>query len=210
MTLLTSQRTPLLNNQPDPTKALRQEKPLELPVPPASKDPGARTTTDADLTVLVPVELAVPSYDVTVQAELLAADKKVLATAFAPVRRLAVHVPLLVKLTGPERITTLVDPKKGGSAKIQGKIERQPGVKADVALALTGLPAGAKADAVNLKGDTVDFTVTVTLPPAQAPGELKGLKLSGSFAPDGKLPNVRVRSRDVEITLVVQATSKGQ
>jgi hypothetical protein len=87
--------------------------------------------------------------------------------------------------------------------KIQGTIERLAGVKADVAVALTGLPAGAKADAVTVKADASDFTLNVTLPATVPAGEIKGLKLSGSFAPDAKLPNIRVRSRDVEVTLVV-------
>ena len=79
LTLLTSQLPPLVNNQPDPNKALRQEKPVEL----------AANAVDGEVTLLVPPELAAPGYDVTVQAELLGADKRtVLATAYAPVKRL--------------------------------------------------------------------------------------------------------------------------
>jgi hypothetical protein len=198
LTLLTSQVTPLVNNQPDPNKALRQEKPVELPV----------KVADGEVTVLVPVELSAPVYAVTVQAELLAADKKVLATAYAPVRHLVVRLPLVVKLIGPDRIEAALDPKKGTTLKIQGRIERLEGMKGDVALALTGLPAGIKADAVTVKADATDFTLNVVLPPTVGPGEIKGLKLSGSFAPDAKQPNVRVRSREVDVTLVVLAPTK--
>ena len=73
LTLLTSQLTPVLNNQPDPNKALRQDKLGEL----------AANVNTGDVTVLMPPEMTSPVYDVTVQAELLDAAKKALATAYA-------------------------------------------------------------------------------------------------------------------------------
>lgn len=196
LSLLTSQITPILNNQPDPNKALRQEKPVELPVKIAT----------GEIVALVPGELSAPVYDVTVQAELLDPAKKVLATAFAPVRRMPVKMPIVVKLDGPSRIEAALDAKKGASVKLQGKIERLPGLKADVQLAFTGLPPGAKADAVTVKADASDFTINIAFPPNVPAGEIKGIKLSGSFAPEPKTPNVRVKSLDTEITLVLSAT----
>ncbi len=198
LTLLTSQVTPIVNNQPDPNKALRQEKPVEMPV----------KASDGEIALLVPVDLSAPIYDLTVQAELLDAAKKPIAIAYAPVRRMAVKTPIVVKLDGPPRIETTLDAKKGGVLKLQGKIERLPGMKADVALALTGLPAGAKADAVTVKADTTDFLINVTFPPTVPAGEIKGVKLSGSYPPEAKQPAVRVRSREVEVTLVLQAPAK--
>jgi hypothetical protein len=198
LTLLTSQATPLVNNQPDPNKAIRQEKPIEI----------AANVANGDVTALVPVDLAAPSYDLTIQAELLAADKKVLATAFTPVQRMAVRMPLIVKLAGPSRIEAPYYGKKATTLKIPGKIERLAGIKSEVALALTGLPAGAKADAGVVKADATDFVVNVTLPPTVLAGEIKGVKLSGSFAPDAKQPALRVRSRDVEVTLILKAPAK--
>ena len=198
LTLLTSQATPILNNAPDPTKALRQEKPIEIPV----------KVADGEVVVLVPIELTASVYDVTVQAELLDAAKKVLAMAYTPVRRMEVRMPLIVKLDGSNRIEAVLDAKKGAVLTLKGKIERREGAKGDVALALTGLPAGAKADAVTVKTDTSDFVVNVTFPPGFATGEIKGIKLSGSFAPEPKTPNVRVRSREVDVTLVLQKSAK--
>src|SRR5205807_2764630 len=123
-----------------------------------------------------------------------------IAVAYAPVQRMAVVLPIALKLDGPSRLEAPLDPKKGATVKIHGKLERREGVKADVALALTGLPAGAKADAVTVKADKSAFTLNVTFPPSVPAGEIKGMKLSGSFAPDGKQPNVRVRSREVDVT----------
>ena len=198
LALLTSQAMPLVNNQPDPNKAIRQEKPIEI----------AANVGNGDVTALVPVDLAAPSYDLTIQAELLAADKKVLATTFAPVQRMAVRLPVIVKLDGPSRIEAPYDGKKATTLKISGKIERLAGIKSEVALALTGLPMGAKADTVSVKVDATDFVVNVTLPPTVLAGEIKGVKLSGSFAPYAKQPALRVRSRDVELTFILKAPAK--
>jgi hypothetical protein len=44
------------------------------------------------------------------------------------------------------------------------------------------------------------------LPPNVPVGEIKGLKVGASAAPDPKQPAQRVKSRDVEVTLVVKAT----
>jgi hypothetical protein len=194
LTLVTSQNTPIVNNQPDPNKALRQDKTGEL----------AANVASGDVTMLTPVELSAPVYDVTVQAELLDPAKKVLATAYAPVRRMPVVLPIALQLDGPTRIEVPYDAKKGATLKLAGKVERREGLKADVVLALTGLPAGAKADAVNVKADASDFLINITIPPGMATGEFSGIKLSGSFAPDAKTPNVRVRSREIELTLALK------
>lgn len=198
LTLVTSQNTPIVNNQPDPNKAIRQDKIGELP----------EKVLTGDVTLLVPPDLQAPSYDVTVQAELLDPAKKVLAIAHTPVRRLAVNIPITVALKGPARIETTFDPKKGAALKLEGTVERREGVKADIAIALTGLPAGIKPQAVTVKGDASAFTVDVTFPPTVAPGEFRNVKLSGSYVPDPKQPNVRVRSREVELTLVLKAPAK--
>lgn len=197
--VLTSQATPLLNNQPDPNKAIRQEKPVEL---------GEKTPT-AEVAALMPVELAAPFYDIAVQAELLSPDKKtVLAVATTPVRRLPVRLPLVVMLDGAHRIETTVDPKKGGTVSIKGKIERREGLKGDVAIAVAGLPAGAKADAATVKADATVFAFNVVLPPNVAAGEIRGIKLVASAAPDPKTPAQRVKSKEADITLVVKTALK--
>jgi len=47
----------------------------------------------------------------------------------------------------------------------------------------------------------------VVLPATLAAGEYKGLKLSASGMPDPKQPNIRVKSREVELALVVKAAA---
>ncbi len=198
LSLLISQPPPLTNNQPDPNKALRQEKPVEV----------AANAVDGDVTLLLPGELTAPSYDVTVEADLLAADKRtVLATAFAPVKRLPVRQSLILTLEAGGRFEAKLDPKMGATVPVKGKVERREGLTGDVTVALTGLPPGARADAVTVKAAATDFTVNVVLTPSVPAGELMGLRLSATAA-GAKQPNVRVRSRDVEITLVVRAPAK--
>jgi hypothetical protein len=199
LTLVTSQFPPLVNGQPDPNRSLRPEKPIEMPA----------TDTDGAMTLLVPVELPSPVYDVAVQADLLAADKRtVLATAVTPVRRLPVRNPLVVQLAGPARIEVVLDPKKETSLKIAGKVERRDGLAGDVTITLAGLPAGARADAVTVKAAKTEFAVAVVLPANLAAGELTGLKLFATAAPDGKQPNLRVRSREVDLVIVVKPPGK--
>ncbi len=199
LTLMTSQLRPILNGVTDPNQALRLEKPVELPA----------TATDGDLSVLVPALPVAPVYDVTVQAELLTADKKtVVAVAYAPVRRMAVRHQVVVLLDGPPRIETTLDPKTGATIKLAGKVERREGLTGDVVLTLTGLPAGASAAAVTVKAAESAFLVNLVLPPAAAASEIAGLKLSATAAADAKQPNIRVRSRDVDVIVVVRPPAK--
>jgi hypothetical protein len=199
LTLLTSQPPILVNNQPDPNRSIRAEKPVEL---------GAKVEV-SELTALFPPELPADAYDLAVQAELLSPDKqRVLATAFTPVRRVPVRLPVSLALTSPTKIEAKLDPKTGANVEITGEVVRAEGVSGDVVVALTGLPPGIPVNPVTVKAGETKFTVKVTLPPTAPPGELSGVKLSASVAPDPKQPNVRVKSRDVELTLLVQAVPK--
>lgn len=194
LSLVTSQLAPLNNNQSDPSKTLRVEKAVEL---------GAKTN-DGEVTLLVPQDLAEDAYDLAIQAELLSADKqKVLATSFTPVRRLPVLMPVEVQLAGEPKIDVMLDAAKGAMQKIDGTVKRREGIAGDVTIALTGLPAGARADAPVVKADANAFSVNVVLPANQPAGELTGLKLSATIVPDPKQANARVKSREVDLKLNV-------
>ncbi|QDU30885.1 hypothetical protein ETAA8_60340 [Anatilimnocola aggregata] len=194
LSLLTSQSVTLVNKQPDPRSTLRVERAVEL---------GAKLN-DGDLTLLVPAELAGHAYDLAVQAELLSADKqKVLATAFTPVRRLPVQLPIEVQLASGPVMEVKLELQKGGTHKIDGKIKRSAGSSGDVVVSIAGLPAGVRAAPITLKADATDFVLEVVFPAAQPVGELAGLSLSATITPDPKQANVRVKSRDVELKLQV-------
>jgi hypothetical protein len=200
LTLLTSQRPPVVNGQPDLQQSLRLEKPVEVPA-------GA---TDGDLTLLVPPQLPAPVYDVTVRAELLGPEKTtVQATAYAPVRRMAVRLPVAVHLEGPTRVEATLAAGSPTTVKLQGHVERREGLTGgDVSVVLLGLPKGVRADPVRVKAGATAFTLSVVLSPGVPAGEITGLKLFASAAPDAQRPDLRVRSRTLELTLVVRAAAQ--
>jgi len=199
LTLVTSQPPVLVNNQPDPNKTIRLEKPFEL----------AAGAAEGENALLLPVELAGEVYDVALQTEFLSADRKsVIATLFTPVQRLPVRIPIAVKLPAPNRVDVKLDPKMATAIEIAGTIERLPGVTGDVQVTLAGQPAGVQAPPITVKDGTNDFRLKVTIPPNTAAGETRGLKLSGSIVPDPKQPNQRVRARDVELTLNIVSAKK--
>ena len=71
-----------------------------------------------------------------VQADLLGPDRRtVLASAFTPVRRMAIRTPLVVRLEGPPRIEVLSDPKAATTVfeDQRCKVERSEGLTGDVA-----------------------------------------------------------------------------
>lgn len=193
LTPLTSQPPRIVNGQPDPNRALRAEKPVEL----------AANVVEGEVALLVPPDLPSANYDVAVLAELLSADKqRVVAAAYTPVRPFQVRTPLAVQLSGAAQIEVALDPKQGTTVPITGKIERRDGLTGDVQVTLAGLPGGARADVVTVKADATEFAVNLILPAGLAAGEIKGLKLSAN-APAMNNAGLRIRSRDVELLLKV-------
>jgi len=200
LTLLTSQNALKVNKQPDPKVALKAEKAVEV----------AAKATDATITVPVPVgPFPVSVYDITLQAELLSANKQVvLATAYAPVLRLPLRIPLVITIDKPGKLEALFDTKKGSEFLFKGKVERRDGLVGDVTIAVTGLPAGAKFEPALVKADKSDFEGKIIFPPALMPNEYKGIKLSASGVPDAKIPAAKVNSKDVELVLVLKPAPK--
>ncbi len=200
LTVLTSQNATKVNNQPDPKVALKAEKAVEV----------AAKASDATVTVLVPVgPFPASVYDITLQAELLSANKQVvLATAFAPVLRLPLRIPLVVKIDKPDKLEALFDSKKGSEFLFKGKVERSDGLVGDITLAATGLPAGAKFEPALIKADKSEFDGKIIFPPALMPNEYKGIKLTASGVPDAKAPTIKVNSKEVELGLVLKPAPK--
>lgn len=191
LTLVTGQSVATVaKNQPDPARSIRVEKPIELP---------AKTDT-GELVVIVPNELSAEVYDIAIRAESLAADKKtVLSTAVTSVRRLPVRFAFTLQLEGPPRR----DAKRGTTIELMGKLARSEGFANEVLLAVTGLPAGVKVEPLTVKEGSSDFRLTIALPATVPLGEIKGIKLSGSYVPDPKVPTQRIRGRDIELSFNV-------
>src|SRR5579883_428488 len=192
LTLLTSQAPQLVNNQPNPARAIRVERPTEL----------AAKVNEGEVPVLVPPELTVDAYQTAVLAELLSPDRqRVLASAVTPVRKLLVALPVAVKLDDTQ-FDAALDPKTNATVDVSGSVERLNGFAGDVAITLTGLPAGVPVPAaITVKAGDTDFAFKLTIPPTTPISETK-IKLSAT-AIDPKQPNVRVKGRDVEAVLKV-------
>jgi hypothetical protein len=168
---------------------LRLERQIEL----------APNVLQGEAIIQAPPELQSVAYYLCLVAELLSPDRqRVLATAFAPVKRFQVKPHLIVQLAEP-KIEVQLDTKVGAVAKISGKIERREGLTGDVQIALNGLPSGRPE--IGVKADQTDFTLNVPIPPNARTGEWLGLKLSASGTHQGQ----RVKSREVPVTLVVKA-----
>jgi hypothetical protein len=193
LSLLASQ-TPLVAGA-EVAKTLRLEQMGEVPTKSSEGQP----------VMIVPAALAGEVYDVTIVAEALAADKKtVQTTAYAPVRRLPVARPIRVVLDGSPRIDVASNAKTGANVSIAGKVVRREGTKGIATVSLAGPPT-IKSAPVTVPADKDDFTLTLAVPPATPTGEIGGLKLSAAIASDPKAPTVRVKSADVDVTLVVQS-----
>ena len=77
------------------------------------------------------------------------------------------------------------------------------GFAGDITITLTGLPNGFPVVPATVKGSSTTFAVKVAVPPTTPPGEIRNVKLTASAIADPKQPNVRVKSREVELTLNV-------
>ena len=127
--------------------------------------------------VLVPAELPADAYQTSrCRPNCSPPDKqRVLATAVTPVRTLPVKLPVAVKLDDAASSRRSSTPKTGATVEVKGKVERLNGFAGDVAVTLTGLPAGVPAPApVTVKaGDDRRSRSSSTLPPTTPAGEIE-------------------------------------
>ena len=199
LTLLTSQNAPKSNNQPDPKVAIRAEKAVEV----------AAKVTEINFGVLVPVAPIGSIYDLSIQADLLSANKQVvLATAYAPVLRLPIKNPLLFSLDKGTKLEAVFDAKKGAEFLFKGKVQRLEGLIGDITLVATGLPAGARFEPALLKADKNDFDGKIIFPVNLVPQEYKDVKLSASGIPDAKQAAVKVNSKELDLSLLLKPAGK--
>lgn len=163
--LVTSQRVPQKQGQPDLEKALRLEGDPVL----------AAGQSEATVSLKVPAELADTAWDVAVKGELLSEDQKtVLASATTPAQRLTLGSPLFLALTGESIV------------RLKGKISRAGGFSGPVTVAAKGLPEGAQAPEVTIAADQTDFTLEITLSAGLKPEQLQNVQLVARASRDGR------------------------
>jgi hypothetical protein len=164
---------------------------------------GAKNS--ASVTLLIPPDLAVGSYDLAFKAELLSRDgTKVLATQFTPVQKLNVLSPITIALEGEPRVEVKLDSKTGAIAKWSGHISRAKEVSGVVTLGLEGLPKGVIDPIVVIPAGKTDFKLDLKIPPTTVAGETAGIKLFATFKVDAAA-KLNSRSPNVELALKVEA-----
>ncbi len=169
----------------------------------ALRDAEAKANYQSALSLVVPSTLIETICDISVRAELLNTDRNVvLRTVYAPVRRLAVLNPLVIKIANPAVEATL-DPATGATVKVPAKIERLAGYAGDVTVTISGLPAGVTAANVAVKADQSEFPVEIKIPANFAAEEIKGLKLTATGPADPLSANVPVKSAEVDVVIKV-------
>lgn len=156
----------------------------------AAKAAAAAAKNEADYSLLVPADLPAGSVEVSVRAELLSRDRqRVLMTVCTPVRALPVFNPLKLHYSGQARLSATLDPQAGATFKLAGTIERQEGMAGEVAVTLTGLPAGVPVPRVVVAADQTAYELELKFPANTAPAELRDVKLlaTGKMTPASPL-----------------------
>jgi hypothetical protein len=162
----------------------------------------AAEQSEIDAKILIPADLAQVTYDLAIQADLLAADgKNVVASVVSPARRLAATTPIALELVsqGPIEVRAGVGP----TGKVSGKVQRTNGFSTSVHLTLVGLPKELPAPALDLSGDKTDFEIPIAFPYGSAAGELANVKLVATAQPDPKNDKLLVRSNEIPLALKV-------
>lgn len=140
-------------NPADPSKG-------ELP----RVDGGANQTIAADdpqaaLRIAVPTDIAEPSIDFVIKAELVehTFSQNTVATIYSTPFRLSVQPAITVQLAANNLMVT-----GGVAAKFTGTIKRTPGFQGAVTVQILNLPAGSTVPPVTVPADQEAFELTVT------------------------------------------------
>lgn len=197
LSLLTSQIIPQKtikeNNQDkqvdDLDRALRLEG-----TPMIAADQAAGTAQ-----LIVPGDLANIPYDLSIEAELLAADgTSVIASAVTPALRLSTTQPFTVELAGEPKVEAKAG--SGESGSLAGRIARIGSFNRPLTITLEGLPPELPAPELTLAADQVEFSLPVSFPFGSPAGEVPGVKL---VALDRANPQAVIKSNEIPVALTV-------
>jgi hypothetical protein len=148
--------------------------------------------------VIVPRDLPGIPYDLAVQAELLSDDgKNVVATAFAPARRMTVTSPLVLALSGDAKVEAKAG--SGETGKLTGSLARVGQFKSPVVLTLEGLSPDLPSPELTLTPEQTDFAFPVAFPINSTPGSLNNVRL---VAVDRSGPGT-IRSNEIPVAINV-------
>ena len=157
--------------------------------------------TSGAATVLVPGDLPPIAYDLALQADLLSDDgKTVLASAFAPARRMTTTSPFVLALAGPAKVEAKAG--SGETGRLTGTIRRLGNFKQPLTVSLVGLPAELPPPELTLAPEQSEFALPVAFPFGSAPGPLANVKLVASSRLS---PTTAVKSNELAVEVNVVA-----
>ena len=152
LTLLTTEAA-RLNNPADPSKGQKPRVDGGLNQVVEAGDP------EGGLQITVPTDVADPSLDLVVKAELVEHpfSQNVVATVYSKPFRLPVQTAVTAQLTAPNLML------KGATAgKFTGSIKRTAGFTGAVNVQILNLPAGSTVPTVTVPADQENFEIVVT------------------------------------------------
>lgn len=156
-----------------PLKVVRQEGGegalafTPLPLPPGLAVPEVKVDdkgTEATVTVNVAPEAALGKVSIGLNGKGKLGGKDLVLAA--PVTTLEVARPVAVELAAPK-----FEIKPGETFELKGKLNRKAPFKQPVKVQLNGLPAGLKADPIDLAAEATEFTIKVVADAGAAAAE---------------------------------------
>jgi hypothetical protein len=198
----------LVTTQPMPKKTVKQNNAdvqvddLERALRLDTIAPLAAGVNEVSTALLVPADLPASTWSFAVIADLLAADNKTVVSSTATaVRTLATRPMLSLMVTSAASLEGKVG--AGDTGKVTGKISRDPALTGPVAVTLVGLPDGVVAPKLELPAGQTDFTLPLNFPAETKPGEVKGVRIVATTAPDIQFPTQVARSIEVPLTIKI-------
>ncbi len=179
-------RLKLFSSQPMPKKKVKQDNrdvevddtdhALRLEGTPLLKADASETT----VSLLVPGDLPVQTWNYVVLAELLSPDgKTVITTTSTPVRALTAAAPFAWELTSSPQAEGRAG--QGEHGNFAGKLTRHAGFQQPVVITLAGLPAEVKGvPQVTVAADQSEFTLPLTFEFGSKPGDYKNVQLTAT------------------------------
>lgn len=202
-------RLRLVTSQVVPTKVVKQNN-QNVTVPDTAKAIQLAGTTvfenppgETEIEIAVPPEVAAQPYELGLIAELLSADKKlVAATNASNIIRGQVTHPLRLKLTGEAKVQAVAG--KGDTGSIKGSVIRGADYGGPVSVTLVGLAKEYPAPTVELAPDATDFELEVRFPAGAKPADLAGVRVQATLKNDG----VSYLSNPIAVAVKVVAGKK--
>jgi hypothetical protein len=132
--------------------------------------------TESDVSLFVPGDLPLKTWDAVLAAELLSPDeKRVVATAYSTIARFQVREAFRLELSSPPQAEGLTG--NGQAGTFAGKVIRTPGYAQPVVVTLRGLPMGYSAPFKEIPAGEESFELPLQFPFRNKPSELKDIKL---------------------------------